>query len=984
LGIFCLSTLNAQESIAIKGTVVDAENKEPIPGVNVSVKGTTTGTITDIDGNYRLSAPSDADLVFSFIGMSSQVITIEGRRQIDVVLESDTKSIDEVVVVGYGTSTKKDITGSVVGVKGDELAKQAQLSATQALQGKVAGVRVIDSGAPGEKPMVRVRGTGTILGGADPLYVVDGVITQDIRNINNSDILSIDLLKDASSAAIYGVRGANGVIIITTKAGTKGKTKVSYDGYVGVNTLAKDVEMADSRLFKAYANEALAYEGNAPIYDESAMDPTTNWMDEITRVGMKQDHNISLSGGSDAATYYFSAGYYKDQGILDKNDYERITVRSNNTYQLTSFLEVGNNIGISRYDADNVNKDNFTVAYRQAPHVPVFNEDGTYAYSNNNNVGNPRAAIDYSNDRSWGARVQGSAYANVLMGEHLSFKTSFGVDWENNNGRVYRPKFWVSPSQKQEDSSLNRTTNEATRWVWDNILQYENKFGRHSLKVMGGMTAEEYRFEELAARRLNVPDSENYWYLNLGDEASATNNGKGQKETRKSFLGRVNYAFADKYLVTGTIRRDGSSKFPEDNRNVVFPSVGLGWRMSEEGFMQNLNWLDNLKVRASWGQMGNDAIDPNAFVYTISSGLDYVFGSNQDIVNGGTIQDVKDPNLQWEVTTETDLGVEFNLLGNKLSGEFDYYKKTTTDALINAPIDAIYGDPDGVFLTNKADVLNKGFEAVLNWNDRINQDFNYNIGFTLSRNKNSIDNVSDGIPIVSGSLNNGQVTTRTEVGQPIGAFWLYQTDGVFNTQEELDGYVNEAGNPIQPDAITGDLKLVDTNGDGIIDEEDRVYCGSYNPKMMIGLNLGFTYKNLDFTVDGYGNFGNKIYNGKKAQVWGGENIEAALAGRWTADNPNSNIPRASNTVPVASDYYLEDGDYFRINNITLGYTLPKNWMEAVKIERCRVYFSARNAITWMNYSGYTSELPKGSLNSGIELGAYPQTASYFVGLNVNF
>ena len=628
LGIFCLSTLNAQESIVIKGTVVDAENNTPIPGVNVSVKGTTTGTITDIDGHYRLSAPSGADLVFSFIGMISQVITIEGRRQIDVVLESDTKSIDEVVVVGYGTSTKKDITGSVVGVKGDELAKQAQLSATQALQGKVAGVRVIDSGAPGEKPLVRVRGTGTILGGADPLYVVDGVITQDIRNINNSDILSIDLLKDASSAAIYGVRGANGVIIITTKAGTKGKTKVSYDGYVGVNTIAKDVEMADSRLFKEYANEALAYEGNAPIYDESAVDPTTNWMDEITRVGMKQDHNISLSGGSDAATYYFSAGYYKDQGILDKNDYERITVRSNNTYQLTSFLEVGNNIGISRYDADNINKDNFTVAYRQAPHVPVFNEDGTYGYSNNNNVGNPRAAIDYSNDRSWGARVQGSAYANVLMGEHLSFKTSFGVDWENNNGRIYKPKFWVSPSQKQEDSSLKRTTNEATRWVWDNILQYENKFGRHSLKVMGGMTAEEYRFEELEARRLNVPDSENYWYLNLGDEASATNNGKGRKETRKSFLGRVNYAFADKYLFTGTIRRDGSSKFPEDNRNVVFPSVGLGWRLSEEGFMQNFNWLDNLKVRASWGQMGNDAIDPNAFVYTISSGLDYVFGSN--------------------------------------------------------------------------------------------------------------------------------------------------------------------------------------------------------------------------------------------------------------------------------------------------------------------------------------------------------------------
>ncbi|TAJ14439.1 TonB-dependent receptor [Marinilabiliaceae bacterium JC017] len=984
LGIFCLSTIIAQQSIDIRGTVVDAESNEPIPGVNVSVKGTTTGTITDIDGNYILSAPSDAILMFSFIGMTTQEVAVAGRQQIDISLRSDTKSIDEVVVVGYGTATKKDITGSVVGVKGDELAKQSQLSATQALQGKVAGLRVVDSGAPGEKPLVRVRGTGTILGGADPLYVVDGIITHDIRNINNADILSIDLLKDASSAAIYGVRGANGVIIITTKAGSKGKTKVSYDGYVGVNVQAKDVDMANSRLFKEYANEALVYDGKEPVYDESVNDPTTNWMDEITRVGMKQDHNISINGGGDAATYYFSAGYYKDEGILDKNNYERFTVRTNNTYQISSFLEVGNNIGISRYDADNVNKENFTNAYRQAPHIPVFNEDGTYGYSPNNNVANPRAAIDYSNDRSWGARVQGSAYADLSLGEHLSFRTSFGLDWENNKGRVYTPTYWVSPSQKVENSSLRRTTNEATRWVWDNILQYENKFDLHAIKVMAGTTAEEYHFDDLGAERLNVPASDNYWYLNLGDVATAKNNGTGRKETRKSFIGRVNYAYADKYLFTGTIRRDGSSKFPKGNRNVVFPAFGLGWRMSEEAFMQGISWLDNLKLRASWGQMGNDAISPNAFIYTISPGLDYVLASTQELVTGATIQDVKDPDLQWEVTTESNLGLEFNLLHNKLSGEFDYYHKKTTDALIEAPIDAIYGDPDGKFLTNKADILNKGFEVVLNWDDKLGADMSYHIGATISRNSNKIDNVRDGIPIVSGDLQNGQVVTRTEVGQPIGAFWIYETDGIFNTQEELDAYVNAEGNPIQPDARPGDLKIVDNNGDGKIDDDDRAYCGSYNPKLMLGLNLGFTYKNLDFSLDGYGNFGNKIYNGKKAQVWGGENIEASLAGRWTPENTSSNTPRASNNVPVASDYYLEDGNYFRINNITVGYTLPQQWLETIRIERCRVYFSARNAITWMSYSGYTPELPNGSLDSGIELGAYPQTASYFIGLNVNF
>jgi len=996
-------TVVMAQNITVKGKVTGADDGKPIPGASILVKGTTTGTITDFDGNYSLKVPADGTLVFSFLGMKTIEQPVNGLKEINVTLSTSTNDLSEVRVVGYGVQRKQDITGSIAGVQGADLIKQPALTATQAIQGKVAGVQIVNSGAPGADPQVRIRGTGTILGGASPLYVVDGVITDDIRNINNSDIVSVDVLKDASAAAIYGVRGANGVIIITTRAGEKGKMKISYDGYVSANVAAHKVKMADSKLYAAYTNEALGYDGQAPAFDLNNLPPyNTDWFDAITRTGVSQNHNLSVSGGTDKATYYFSMGYKSDQGILDGNNYDRLTLRSNNTYKVAKFLEVGDNIGLSRYNSDNKPYSAFTAAYRQAPTVPVKDANGNYGFTDINNVGNPRATLDYTNNQSWGTRIQGSVYAKVDLLKHLQFKSNMGVDFSEGHGRIYNPVYTVSATQKNEISQLTLNQSTNAHWIWDNYFTYNNHWGNHRLKLMGGTTAEKYRTQFMNAARQNVPAQKNYWYLDLGDAASATNGSSGTKSTRNSYLGRVNYSFANKYLFTGTLRYDGSSMFPSNNRWATFPSIGLGWVLTQENFLKDNSWLSNLKLRGSWGKIGNDAIPSNAFIYTINSGLAYVFGPDQAYTNGGTITDIKDPNLKWEVTTEKDLGLEYGLFNNRLSGEFDYYNKLTSDALIFAPIAAIFGDPDAAYLTNKADIRNIGFEFSANWRNKVNSDFSYNIGLNMTTNKNRIERVGGGLPITGGSLSNGQVTTRTEEGQPIGSFWVYQTDGIFHNQSELDAYVNSNGQPLMPNAKPGDLKLVDRNHDGVIDDNDRYYAGSYNPKLMIGLNLGMNYKNWDFSVDSYGNFGGKIYNGKKAQRWGGENIEASLTNRWTPNNQDTNIPRASNAVPVASDYYIESGDFFRFNNLTLGYTLPKTLTEKISISRCRFYVTAQNAITLTGYSGYNPELPgqislnsgnsdtpanttnSGTLNSGIDLSSYPETASYLLGLNITF
>lgn len=980
----------AQQRFVVSGKVVD-ESNQGLPGVSVIEKGNAQkGTITDADGNFSFQTSPAATLIFSFIGYQTKEMALGGKTVVNIQLQEEVVGVEEVVVVGYGVQRKRDITGSISGIKSDEIVRQPALSATQAVQGKLSGVQVVNSSEPGSSPQVRIRGVGTILSGADPLYVVDGVITTDIRNINPNDIVSMDVLKDASSAAIYGVRAANGVVIITTKAGKSGVPQISYSGYAGFVGAINKVDMADSRFYAEYSNEALQRQGDQPVFTDPGNLPyNTDWFDEITRTAFTQSHNLSINGGGENATYYFSMGYYEQGGILKDNDYKRLNIRLNNTYQLSPNIKVGNNINISRAIRNNIPLSVFTAAYRQAPVVPVRDENGDYGTSEQyNNVGNPVATIDYTNDRDWENRLQGSVFAEINVLKNFTYKSVFGLDAIMENGRIYVPEYEVNANQRNEISKLTVDRATTSRWTWDNTITFNKTFNQvHDVTVMIGSTAESYQYEFLQASRENVPNDPDYWYLSLGDEDTAENGSQTDtgtqqpaKFTRGSYIGRATYGYKGKYLLTGTFRYDGSSKFPEGNRWAWFPAVGAGWRLSQENFMQEITWVNNLKIRASYGQIGNDNIDPNGFIYTLNSGLNYVFGPGQDLATGRIVTDIKDLDLKWEKTTEIDVGLEYALFDGKLSGEIDYYDKLTKGALINAPLDAVFGDTD--FLTNKIDVRNRGFEISLNWRDELPNGLVYNIGTNWTFNKNRIEEVRDAIPINGGSLSNGYTVTRTEEGEPIGSFWVFRTDGIFQTAEEAQNYVNNDGVRLQPNAVEGDFKLADTNNDGQLNDDDRIYAGSYQPKTYFGLTLGLKFKQFDFSADTYGNMGNRVYNGKKAQRWGGENIEAEVADRWRKDHPSNDTPRAFNGNPVPSTYYVEKGNFFRFNNITFGYTVrtPDAW----KINNLRVYLSAQNAFMFQKYSGYTPELPKGTLDSGLELDAYPTSATYMVGLNIGF
>ncbi|MDD4820140.1 MAG: SusC/RagA family TonB-linked outer membrane protein, partial [Flavobacteriales bacterium] len=870
-------------------------------------------------------------------------------------------------------------------VSNDVLASQPSMIATQAIQGKVAGVQIVNTGAPGSGPQVRIRGTGTLLGGADPLYVVDGVLTTDIRNINNSDIKSVEVLKDASSAAIYGVRGANGVIIITTYRGEEGKPKVSYNMYMGFNAVQNKVKMADSYLFEQYTNEALDYEGQEPLFDLSKpIEYNTEWLDVITRKGQLQEQNVSVSGGNDIAKYYGSASFYKNNGILSTNAYERLTVRLSNDITLSKHFEMGMNIGLSTFRSANAPYSAFTAAYRAAPNLPAQYDDGTYSYFQQGNVGNPLAIINYTNDTGRGTRIQGNAYIVVKPWiKGLSFRSQISVDWSANNGVNYAPQYTVSSQQKNEVSTLSLSKDKYATWIWDNIFTYDSTWAKNRMTVTLGMTAEEQSSTSLWGSRQNVPPQENYWTLSLGDISTAQNSSGKALMKRASYLARVFYSWDDRYLITATARVDGSSRFPSSNRWAFFPSVGVAWRMTQEPFFKDSRIISNMKLRASWGVLGNDAITSDAFLYTINSGLSYVLGKDQYVVPGGTVTDVKDPDLKWEKTSEFDVGVDFGFFSDRLWGSVDVYMKKTQDALIYAPVDAVFGDPDGAYLTNKADITNSGYELTIGWNDQTGKNWKYNISYNMTYNRNKITAISDGLPIISGALGNGQSVTRTQIDQPVGAFWVYQTDGIFHTQAELDQWIAD-GNPVVSGTKVGDLKYIDRSGNGTLGDEDKYCPGAYSAPWVMGLNVAVNYRQWDFAVELYSVMGNKIYNGNMALRFGNENIQESLKDRWTIDNTQTNTPRASNTVPLASDYYVHSGSFLKLNTVTAGYTLPKKITEKMKMSRWRFYVSALNPLVLKKYNGYSAELPSGTLNSGVDLDAYPQMASYLFGMNINY
>jgi len=988
--LICLlvSGLHAQNNI-VKGSVQDQLSKDPIIGATIQVENTTIGTITDIDGNFEISADKDAMLIISYIGYATQKISVNAQTTIIIELKAEDILLEQVVIVGYGSQRKVDITGATVSVKGEDLAKQPVMTATQALQGKVAGVQIIASGRPGSSPNVRIRGTGTALAGTSALFVVDGVLTDDISNINTSEIVTMDVLKDASSTAIYGARGANGVVIISTKKGVSGVTKINYNNFIGVRSASNLVQMANAAEYANYASVASGNLINPGAYD-------TDWYGAILRNAWTQNHNFSLSGGSERTSHFLAFGYLEDEGIVLNNKFKRFNVRSNTDYRINDKF----NIGINGTFTNSNNKDvnlgaAYNNAYRATPTIPT-QIDGRYGNTSQyQNVGNALLDLNNNDNKLVQNRVQASGYLEFKPFSGFSFRSSLGSDIINFSERRYNYKFQNDEvtfltsggNQRNQQSSLNIKNENSFRWVWDNIVTYNTAIGKSNFTVMAGTTAEAFSMATTTASRLDVPANKDLWYINTGNANTSTNDGTGDKWARNSYISRVNYNFDNRFLLTGTLRADGSSRIAPENRWGLFPSLGVGWIITNEPFMKDNTIFETLKFRTSWGRVGNDRVPSDAFTATVTPNLAYPFGGGV-ATPGSAITQIKDPNLKWETTEEIDFGLEFSLMKGKLYGEVGFYDKKSKDLLINVKVPAVTGDEDGVVLTNAAAIRNTGLELALNWRDRFNESSSYKIGANVTLNRNDVIGLNGGQPILDGGIGAGQIyTTRTDNGHPVGSFYVYQVLGVFQNAEEVNSYTSSNGSIVQPGASPGDFKYQDGNDDGKIDDKDRVFVGSYQPKAYFGFNAEYSYKSFDLSFDIYGNVGNVVYNGKKAlRLSPLDNVEKTLAyDRWTPGSGIQDQPSANGGFLPASTYYVESGSFVRLNNVTVSYNLSSNLLDNVKISSAKVFLTAQNLVTLKKFTGFTPELSDDTpTRAGIETNAYPTTRTIAAGINVSF
>ncbi len=967
----------------IRGKVVAMEDGGALPGVNIVVEGTTRGVTTDLDGVYTIELEqSDNTLVFSFIGYATKKVAIGNQTSINIELASDSKELDELVVVGYGVQRKSDLTGSIGSVKGSDLIKIPSFSAEQALQGKIAGVQIASpNGAPGSAPVIRIRGVGT-LNNSSPIFVVDGVILDDITFLNSGDIESMEVLKDASATAIYGSRGSNGVIIVTTKSGKKGEgVQVSISSEYSLQRLSKQINLLTGEEFAKVVNVL-----TPGTFNNTSIVPSTNWQDQIfTNWVPIQNHQASVSGSSGKYSFYFGASYFKQDGIISKSGYDRVSIKLNNTYTISKSVKVGNNLTIAPDNRQNA-ADVVPIAYRAWPTSVPYRADGAFAEVLG--AGNPLAANEYNNSSSQRFRAVGNAYIDVSFLKNFLFKSSFGFDLSYGKTKSYTPTFFVSPTQENLTSDLGVSTDENKTWLWENTISYNKTFNKHKVNALAGFTLQKTTSEFLSGSVQNLIGTDpSLWYLNAGETLTGTQrvgNG-GSISTIASYLFRTNYSYQDKYLLTVSARIDGSSKFGKSNLYGTYPSFALGWNLLNESFMPTSRIVSNVKLRASWGIVGNEKINGDSRFSLVANGQNAVFGLNEQIQPGATLGSTANPNLRWESTTQTDVGLELGFWDDKLTAELDYYSRVTDDILVGLTTPGHVGN--GAFVrvvTNAASVLNRGVELTLAWNDQIGQ-VKYKIGGVASTVHNEVLNLgassgSDSF-ISSGSLGNSQLVTRTEVGQPIGSFYGYRVIGVFQNQAELDA------SPKLSEQAVGDLRYADIKKDGVINADDRTYIGSPIPSFIYGFNTEFGYKSFDLSLDFQGQSGNKIYNGKMAVRPDLYNFEARVKDYWRGEGTSNTEPRptAGGVNYEPSNYFIEDGTYLRLRNIRIGYNFPASLTKKLSLTNARAYLSGTNVFTLTKYSGFTPEIGgSDGFSSGIDLGIYPITSVYSVGVNVTF
>ncbi|WP_416864187.1 MAG: SusC/RagA family TonB-linked outer membrane protein [Imperialibacter sp.] len=991
------ATAVAQASV-VKGKVTSQDDGEGLPGVSIQVEGTSRGTVTDFEGAYSVELQSgDSKLIYSFIGYKTVTVDVGSRSIIDLVMEPDIEQLEEIVVVGYGVQRKSDVTGAVASVRGADLTKIPAANPMQALQGKVAGVQVSSgSGQPGAAPVVRIRGVGTF-NDSSPIYVVDGVILSDISFLNSSDIQSMEVLKDASATAIYGSRGANGVVIITTKQGKIGdeKTTFSVNTEYSVQKLSKKIDLLNGKEFATVVNDI-----NPGSYNNVDAVPNTDWQDLIFDVAPIQNHQVSATGATKKTQYYVGLGYFNQQGIIDKSKYERLTLKLNNTYKFSDNVRLGNNITVAPYSQQVAPGVVYQVYRAQPVAVPRY-DDGSFGVVPN--VGNPLADLENSNNFNKGLRTVGNVFTDIKLFKDFTFRSSFGVDMAYNKNKSFTPAYTVynadgTASQQQNlYSDLSKENRENFTWLWENTLTYNKEFGKHRVEGLAGFTSQKTTSEYLGIRGENIlRDGQDFWYLRpsyIVDESNNINtlnsiaNGvdAGQYYSMASVLFRVNYTYDERFLFTGTFRRDGSSKFTDSNKYASFPSLALGWNVINESFMQNITALTNLKVRASWGAIGNEKIRYNRQFSLVQNELNPVFGVEEALNPGASYGVTGNPDLKWETTYQTDLGLEFGLLNQRLTGELDYYRRETQDILVDLLTPGHLGNGQGQRVTyNAGSVLNSGFEFNLGWSDEI-QGIKYRIGALGSTVHNEVLSVggNSGVDstLVGGYLGDGRPVTLSREGLPIGAFYGYQIDGVFQNQAELDAY------PHDSQARPGDLIIRDVNGDGKISLADRTYMGSPIPTFIYGFNLEASYKGFDINVDFQGQMGNKIFNGKEVVRPDPYNFERHVINRWTGEGTSTTEPRASfggiNFAP--STRFIQDGSFLRFRNMTVGYTIPEAALERINMNQVRVYVRGTNLFTATKFTGYSPEFgSEDVLSSNIDRGAYPVSTIYSAGLNISF
>lgn len=1003
--VFLLGSLElaAQEKTSLIRGLVQGTNNEPLAGVSVIVRNTknnfTSGTVSDSSGVFSfLRIPSGGPYSFTFSAIGYESQTLSGYNIKDditlslvVKLRSSATSLNEVVVVGYGTQRKGDVTGSVASVKSDDIESLPVPNVGEALQGRAAGLQVVSSGAPGSNVTIRVRGTGTI-NNADPLLVVDGVPTDiPLNTINPDDIASIEVLKDASAAAIYGSRGANGVLIVTTKRGGTNQKSLEFKMFRGVQEATSMIPMLNARQFASLHNEMMANNGQPqnPAYaDPLALGVGTDWLGAMFRSAPIQSYTLAYSGGTPKSNYYISGSVLDQDGIVINTGYRRYTVQFNSESRVIDWLKVGNNITFN-HDVKTNGSFDIRNAMAALPTQAIYNDDGSI---NPGPVGQPSWVGDIANpigkatineNSTKGYNILGSIYGEVSLLKELKFKTTGGVQASFWDSRSWSPKFNWQPIP-QPNSYLFEQFNKSLTWLWDNYFTYEKRFtAGHKLTILAGTSAQNNRYDYMNGSIQNFA-SNTTQQLNNGT-ALPTLGGSGNEWALLSFIGRVNYDYKGRYLLTATVRRDGSSRFGADNKYGTFPSASAAWRISQEDFFRNVKFINDLKLRAGYGITGNQNIGNYSYASVLQT-VQYNF--NNTPVTAIVPLAIPNPGVRWEQVEQANIGLDANLLKNRVNVTLDAYLKNTNDMLVpmSVPISTGYSDIV-VPSINAGKVQNKGIELSVNTQNTKGA-IEWNTSFNVTYNKNEIISLNDSVPMFTGSIGLNQNLAIHSAGHPINSFYGFVTNGLFQTQKEVDDYaVQVPGSDPYNRTSPGDIRFRDLNNDGKIDDNDRSYLGDPSPSYIFSMNNSFAYKGIELSIFLQGVADNKIFNANRIYQEGmsvAQNQTTAVLDRWRGAGTSNGMPRAvfndPNKNTRVSDRFVEDGSYLRIKNVTLGYTLPKKWTQTVKMNNARVYLSAQNLATFTKYTGFDPEVGA----NGIDFNVYPVTRTLSAGINLNF